>query len=207
MRYIFIFILLSNIANARPVSYPDGWTIMQMNNWEQSRLHVHYSPNAKNSIGVVAENYNDEDRYNLKVQWNYLINRRNTKHSQRNLYLKTQAGIAHNDITEPNINIGIAGDWETRRYFTSYAANLEYADKLDNGSFHQKARIGIAPYVADYGSLHTWLMLQAEHHPEALDKDEQILITPMVRLFKGDYMAEMGVNNQGKAMFNWIVRF
>ena len=212
MGYILLTsILVLGIASsvmARPISYAGGWTIMQMNNWEFSRLHTHYSPDVKNSIGVTVENFNDSDRYNLNLQWNYLFGRKNTKHSQANLYIKTRAGVAiAGDEKEPHASMGIAGDWETRRYFVSYEAMGRYADELNNGSLHQKARVGIAPYVREYGNIHTWIMLQAEHHPEAIDQDNQIIFTPMIRMFKGDYLGEFGINTNGDAMFNWIVRF
>ncbi len=195
-------------ANARPISYPGGVTIMQTNNWEEHRLHVHYSPDVKNSIGLAIEDELESDRFNISMQWNKLLYRKNTRNSQANLYLKTEAGVAFNvDDKEPNASIGISGDWETRRWFTSYEVHAQYADEFDDGSFHQKARVGVAPYVADYGSLHTWFMLQVEHHPEELDKDNQLIFTPMVRMFKGDYLGELGVSSNGDMMFNWIVRF
>lgn len=195
-------------VEARPVSYADGWTLMQKNNWERNRLHVHYSPNAYHSFGLSFDYIDERERYNTNFQWNHLMARKNTKHSQANLYLKTQFGIAsQGDTKEPNVELGIAGDWETRRYFTSYSASTRYADSLNNGSFYQEGRIGIAPYIGGYNALHTWLMLQVEHHPEALDDDNQLIITPLVRLFKGDYLIELGINNNGDPLFNWVVRF
>ena len=193
---------------ARPISYPGGWTIMQSNNWQLSRLHGHYSPNINNSIGVAVERYHETGRYNVNLQWNYLLGRKNTKTSQANLYLKTQGGIAIEDgKTQPNASIGIAGDWETRRYFASYEAVGRYAGEFNAGSFHHKARIGIAPYVAEYGGLHLWIMVQADHNLEALDQDNRLIFTPLIRVFKGDYLGEFGVNTNGDVMVNWIVRF
>ena len=212
MRYLAFVTLLAlsvtNTALARPISYPEGWTVMQMNNWERSHIHGHYSPNIKNSIGVVLSNDNRSDRYDANLQWNHLIGRRNTKHSQANLYLKTQAGLAfEGDKKEPHASIGVAGDWETRRYFVSYEMMGTHTNRLDERSFHQNARIGIAPYLADYGSIHSWIMLQVEHHPEEIAPDDQVIFTPIIRVFKGDYLSEFGVNTNGDAMFNWIVRF
>jgi len=181
---------------------------MQNNNWEHSRLHLHYSPDYKHSVGIVLENENDTNRYNTNLQFNYLLDRQNTDNSQANAYLKMAAGIAFDgDEKEPNTSIAIAGDWETRRYFISYEAIGDYAGDIDNGSFHQYGRVGVAPYVANYGNIHTWLMLQVEHHPEELNDDDQLIATPLIRLFRGDYLAELGINTNGDAMFNWYVRF
>ena len=68
----------------------------------------------------------------------------------------------------------------------------------------QSARVGIAPYIGDYGDLHTWLMLQVDHVPES---DEQITVTPLVRLFKDVHLLEAGMSNQGDVLFNYILRF
>lgn len=206
--FYILILSLTNSAMARSISYPGGWTIMQTNDWESSRLHTHYSFNIKNSIGVALENYNELDRYSVNLQWNYLLGRKNTKNSQANLYLKTLGGVAfEGDEKEPNFSVGIAGDWETRRYFVSYEAMVRYVDKLDGGSFNQKSRVGVTPYVGEYGDIHTWIMLQAEHHPEEIDQNDQIIFTPMVRIFKDDYLGEFGVNTNGDAMFSWIMRF
>ena len=50
-------------------------------------------------------------------------------------------------------------------------------------------------------------MLQLEHHPESFNDDEKVILTPLVRLFKGDYLVELGINNNGGPLLNWIARF
>lgn len=200
--------LATSSSDARPISYSGGTTLMQTNNWEKNRLHYHYTHDAKNSFGIVLEHEDDTNRQNLNGQWNHLLARSNTVTSQTNLYLKSQLGIAtKGERYASNAEFALAGDWETRRFFTSYAATGRYANGIDNGSFHQKARVGIAPYIAGYGESHTWLMLQLEHHPESSNDDEKVILTPLVRLFKGDYLVELGINNNGGPLFNWIARF
>lgn len=197
-------IAITTPTEARPVSYPDGWTAMVMNNGDYNSAHIHYSPTAKYSIGYRLEHLRDSDAEIHLGQVNYLVKRRNTKESQANLYLKSALGMA-NDNGDYNAagSIGIATDWETRRYFISYENRYLSAGPVEN-SFTQSARIGIAPYVADYGSIHTWLMLEASHDPEADDKLE---ITPLVRFFKGPNLAEFGVSTDGDVTFNFIKRF
>lgn len=211
MRFLLPIICLSLAlpAFARPVSYPDGWTVMQMNNPDRNRLHVHYSPTFKHSIGYVGE-YQREEEYQLHaLQLNQLVKRWNAPASQANFYVKTGVGVAQSDAgtfdskTDFAAYTGIAMDWEDRRYFTSYENRAMSAGDIDS-DFSQSARIGIAPYIGDYGDLHTWLMLQVDHMP---GDDDQLTVTPLVRLFKGVNLVEAGMNDNGEVLFNWIIRF
>lgn len=68
----------------------------------------------------------------------------------------------------------------------------------------QSARVGVAPYVGDYGDLHTWLMLEVEHNPEA---DDKFTLTPLVRLFKDVHLVEAGMGDDGSVLFNWVIRY
>ena len=71
--------------------------------------------------------------------------------------------------------------------------------------FQQSARVGVAPYVAGYGNLHTWLMLQVTHTPEF--EGDEVIATPLVRFFKGANLAEFGVSSNKRFLFNFIARF
>lgn len=182
---------------------------MQMNDGGAHSLHVHYSPTIDYSIGYKAEYWTAEDWQFHGAQLNYLVGRWNNPDSQANVYLKSAAGIAYSDYhhldrkTEPAAFTGISMDWEDRRYFTMYENRYTYAGDIDK-SFMQKARVGIAPYVGDYGDLHTWLMLEVEHNPTSADN---IVVRPLVRLFKGEYLTEAGISDQGDVLFNFIVRY
>ena len=70
--------------------------------------------------------------------------------------------------------------------------------------FLQSARLGIAPYIGDYGDLHTWLMVELWHIP---DNDDQFTLTPLVRFFKDVHLVEVGISTDGDLLFNWIIRF
>lgn len=200
---------LSPPALARPVSYPGGWTVMQMNDADSHSAHIHYSPTAQYSIGYKAEYWHKKDWQFHGVQLNYLVKRWNAPATQANFYIKSAAGIAYSDYQrldgeiEPAAFTGIAMDWETRRYFTMYENRYSYAGDIDT-SFSQKARVGIAPYIGDYGDIHTWLMLQVDHNPSNEDK---ITVTPLVRMFKGEYLTEVGMSNKGDVLFNFVIRF
>jgi hypothetical protein len=182
---------------------------MMTNSGDANSAHVHYSPTAKMSVGVRSE-YRREGEYQLNtVQMNNLLKRWNKRDSQANLYLKSGIGFAYSDAgdfdgeTDAAAFTGIAADWEDRRYFISYENRYIEAGDIADG-YKQSARVGIAPYIGDYGDLHTWLMLQVDHSPES---DEKVTVTPLVRLFKDVHLMEAGISNQGDVLFNYVIRF
>lgn len=195
------------VSHARPISYPGGWTLMSSSDSRMNRLHTHYSPSAHNSLGVVLEDERESKRYNVSLQWNHLLFRRNTPSSQANLYLMNQAGVAFEHSEKaPNIDLTLAGDWETRRYFTSLKLGGNYADTIQELRYHQEFRLGVAPYLANSGKLHTWLMLQFDYHPQEERSKEKFFITPLIRLFKGPLLGEFGVSLHGDPLFRLIYR-
>lgn len=213
MRYFVLIMLgiacLATPASARPVSYPGGWTFMTMNDADKYSVHMHYSPTINYSVGYKGE-YDRGGDYSLHaLQVNNLLKRWNKKDSQANLYLKSGVGVVYTDQgaydseTSGAAFTGLATDWEDRRYFVSYENRYLEAGALDD-KFSQAARVGITPYIGDYGDLHTWLMLQVNHTPEAKDK---VTVTPMVRFFKSVNLMEAGISNKGDLMFNWVMRY
>jgi hypothetical protein len=196
-------------AHARPVSYPGGVTLMLMNDGDKNTAHLHYSPTAKTSLGYKFEYWREKDFTLNAIQMNNLLKRWNKKDSQANIYLKSGIGVAHSNSgdfdneTEAAGFTGLATDWENRRFFISYENRYTEAGDIDD-FYQQSARVGWAPYEGDYGDLHTWMMLQVEHMPEAKDN---VTVTPLVRFFKGVHLLEAGMNNHGKLLFNYVLRY
>ena len=207
--FIFAAIFLTNTVETRPISYPGGWTLMQMNDFNRHSVHAHYSPSSSYSLGYRGEYWRQKEWQFHGIQFNYLIKRLNTPKSQANFYLKNATGLALSDYKnieskiEPSLFSGISLDWEDRQYYISYENRLNYSPTINN-IFLQKARVGFAPYIGKYGDLHTWFMFQVENIPKSKDK---IIYTPMLRLFKGDYLMEAGLSNHRDFMFNFIKRF
>lgn len=206
--YLFVACLAAIfpvLALARPVSYPSGITLMQMNDMDSNSFHLHYSPTARYSIGYKGEYWREEQWQFHGLQINNLIKRWNKPTSQANFYLKSGIGLVFSDEDSAGISVftGVALDWEDRRFFTSYENRLYEAGGIDR-FFMQKARVGVAPYLGDYGDLHTWLMVQVDHNPE---KDDPVSVTPLIRIFKSEYLAEIGVNEDGDALINFVIRF
>ena len=190
-------------AEARPVSYPGGWTVMQKNNGDFSSVHAHWSPTAKDSIGLYSERNWQTDWHFTGVQYNRLVKRWNTPNSQANLYLKAGAGQADPFGDEAAGFIGVGADWETRRWFVSYEGRAYELGFTKDA--RQSARLGVAPYLGDYGDLHTWLMLEVQNRPEA---ETPTVVTPLVRFFYDVQLLELGYTPETEELLlNWIVRF
>ncbi len=208
-RYIAAGLALAALAlpsAARPVSYAGGWTAMQENNGSYSGLHVHYSPTVTDSIGLYLERNYDLDIQFTGLQYNRLVRRWNAPNSQGNLYLKLGAGAA-DPFGEAGAGLGgfagIAADWETRRVFFSY--DIRARDFAGEQGVTSAARAGVAPYVANFGALHTWIMVQVENDPRA---DNPVTVTPLLRFFRGPLLVEIGYNlDDEKGLLNWTYRF
>ncbi|MBL6785558.1 MAG: hypothetical protein ISQ32_04575 [Rickettsiales bacterium] len=204
-KFFIIISFVSLSANARPISYSGGTTLMQKNGPVKNSLHIHYSPTFKYSIGYKAD-YFREDKIALNgIQLNYLVNRVNKKGSQGNIYLKSALGDANQSGKNELYGfLGFAADFETRKYFISYE-NSYYKSKQIISNFEQNIRLGIAPYVANYGHLHSWLMVEFKYNAE--NENDKMIVTPLIRLFKGPYLGEIGVSSNKKLLFNYFIRF
>ena len=191
---IRIFLILTAISfglEARPISYSGGSTIMAFSENMKNSIYYHYSPSYKYSIGIEVlkdKYFNDDYSY---ARFTYLINRKNTEKSQRNLYF--QSGISSKGLSE--YFYGVHGDWETRRLFIGFG--LKETKKQIQEFFEQYYQIGVAPYLGDYGDLHTWVMLKSKKN----SLTEKWSTYPVLKLFKGDSLIEIGYNN----ITNWDV--
>ena len=206
-------VLLSGVAEARPVSYPDAWTVMLRNDVNQNSAHIHYTLDTQHSVGLRLRYDREGDFVFTGAQLNRLIKRWNKVDSQANLYGRVAIGQVSDNLDDGEMRLererdegvflGVSGDWETRRYFVSAAA-----EHWDNGRFGEfssfHSRLGIAPYVANTGALHTWIMVEGHHRPESRDK---VGASALLRFFKGPSLLEVGVDDQGEPLLNYIHRF
>lgn len=210
-----ISVLMTSTAQARPVSYPTGWTVMLRNDADTNSAHAHYTPDPKHSIGLRVIYDRKGDYVYAGAQVNRLIKRWNKRDSQANIYGMISAGLITDETSaafkrgdDAGGFIGLAADWETRRYFVSASAeHWERGRYGDESAYH--GRLGIAPYVAGTGALHTWLMIEGHHKPESdgLQQPDNIGATAVLRFFKGPSLLELGVDDQGEPMLNYIHRF
>ena len=206
---LFYFFLSIEVLLARPVSYKDSWTIITNNDYKRNSLLLHYSPSSKYSVGYKAAYWKDKEYWLNTINLNYLFKRINKQKSQTNFYLNSGLGILKSNYRQYNNRKelvsygGLSLDWETRKLFSSYKINALKSSNVD-GTFMQNARFGFAPYLADFGKLHTWFMYQLDHTPE----NSKIYTSNfIIRLFKSTNLIELGLSEYKDVTLNYIKRF
>lgn len=204
-----IALLIVPSAAARPVSYPDAWTLIEETDRQSTSLWVHYTLTPKWSLGVRSEWDRQENFVFNGVQTTHLAKRWFGENFQANIYGIGGVGVispvdSANFGTKASGFAGVRADWETRRLFTSYRARYLEAGDL-GGRFMQAARAGWAPYEGDTGDLHTWLMVEIDHRP---DNGDEIGVTPLVRFFKGSALFEIGWSlTDDEPLLNFAYRY
>lgn len=99
------------------------------------------------------------------AQFDYLHLRDNGADHQSNIYVYGGAGHvrlgARNDA---GYLVGLEADAENRKYFGLIKIEAMRSPIAPDYN-HVEARLGIAPYEAEYSEIASWFMVQAQWHP------------------------------------------
>ena len=135
-------------------------------------------------------------------QNNFLIKRWNQDDSQANIYLFSGLGKKTQAINTKMVHIGAQIDWETRRLYTQFESHSFLSE---NTTHLLNIRFGLSPYLSDYNSLHSWLILQITD--KITNKNHDITAMPVLRFFIDNYLAEIGSNFSNKHMATLMLHF
>ncbi|MBA4274511.1 MAG: hypothetical protein C0436_02535 [Alphaproteobacteria bacterium] len=202
-----IICALPSWAEARPVSFPGGWMPMVEVNAHGMNSEIMYSPTARYAVGVRGEYDASDDATLAYATYNRLLYRNNAPASQTNLYVRSGIGNVHAGGDDALAGyLGITADWEDRDYMVAYENHYLMTGLASvDDHFEQRFRVGVAPYRASYEEWQPWLMLQADHQPEA---DVPLEISPVLRVFNGGpVLAEAGISNKGSVFASLILSF
>lgn len=196
-------------ADARPVTYPGGDMAMLEHRDGTTMLEGIRTLTPKFGVGWHAEWDSDDDFQFHGPMIAGLAKRWNMPDAQGNIFWTAGAGAAFDDVASlegevaPAAYAAIEADWENRRFYTQYQARALWAEGIDR-TLMQRARIGIAPYVAEAGALHSWAILQLDYEPES---DRPLTLSPVLRVFKGSLLAEAGASLDGEAFASLMFYF
>ena len=87
-------------------------------------------------------------------------------------------------------------------FFTSIGFNykdvkniIDYTDK--------HLQLGVAPYLGEYGDLHTWLMVKTKKN----SLNNKQITYPVIKFFKGNVLLELGYDNKTDWDIHLMYRF
>lgn len=197
--------VLSFAAQAKPLSYVGGIMVMQENDETGHTLSLDYTFTRTHAFGIyLKQEENGKEILILTPELNTLLKRWNLPDGQANIFNMTGAGLAHyRGNNEPSLWTAFLADYESRRWFFSYEPRFVWNGDIEK-SFSHRARVGIAPYLANYSDLSTWLMLQVDHHPS---KHDHFVATPLIRFLYKTYLLEVGYSSNQHIMVNWTIQF
>ena len=96
---------------------------------------------------------------------------------------------------------GINGDWETRRWFAGFGfKQIKTGGKDYRKQYYQ---LGIAPYLGDYGDLHTWVTVKIKENSLA----DKWSAYPVFKFFKGNVLMEVGYGTVSQWDMHLMYRF
>jgi len=192
---MFLIFLSINYLESRPISYSGGHTLMHFNDSMKESVYYHYSPIYKFSMGLETMKNKVFSSNETNIRFTYLINRKNKKLSQRNLYFQSAISTKDNNYT-----YGMHGDWETRRYFIGFDYK-EVKNIIDYSDKH--IQLGVAPYLGEYGDLHTWLMVKTKKN----SLNNKQITYPVIKFFKGNVLLELGYDKKTDWDIHLMYRF
>ena len=192
-------------AQAKPLSYVDGTMVMQENDETGHTLSLDYTVTPTEAFGVyIKQEENGKEIFMFTPEFNTLLKRWNLPDGQGNIFNMSGAGVAtYRGNNQPSLWTAFLADYESRRWFLSYEPRLVWDGNIEK-SVCQRARIGVAPYLADYNQLNTWIMLQVDNHPA---KHDHFVATPLIRFFYKTYLFEVGYSSNQHIMVNWQIQF
>ncbi len=212
-RLLLAFVVTGSLtAQAKPIAFADGTTVMHERNTNMLESQAFYAPTYWWSAGPGFMRLTSDDKQKQReigyVQLNYLVKRWNLPAAQGNVFAYGGVGTARSTEiggrlgnSETVWRYGGQGDYETRTIYTSFKV-----DGYRSPSFSHRistVQLGYAPYEHDYEDLAVWFLLQARHYTGGLrdERERKLDQAALIRLFKGPIWAELGVNRERKTQF------
>jgi len=192
-------------SEAKPLSYVDGTMVMQENDETGHTLSLDYTFTPTEAFGVyIKQEENGKEIFMFTPEINTLLKRWNLADGQGNIFNMSGAGVAtYRGNNQPSLWTAFLADYESRRWFLSYEPRFVWDGNIEK-SVWQRARIGFAPYLANYDDLNTWIMFQVDHHPA---KHDHFVATPLIRIFYKTCLFEVGYSSNQHIMLNWQIQF
>jgi len=199
LRSLLVFIILLSSISAHPVIFKNGkvFWVSQTPSFNDIRFGVSQTSNWLIG-GRILEDRKSNETFAL-INNNYLAKRWNSRNSQANIYLLSSVGVNTKNSKSMG-TFGVHGDWENRQLMVMQM--LEYYSHTS--SWVSSSRLAYSPYTVDYSKMSTWLI--AEYQVEYNDNNLSYMFIPIVRLFKNNYLFEIGSNGDN-SFLSFMIHF
>ncbi len=205
----FVVILASAAtrAPAHPVSFEGATQLMIEAGEDMQMFELYHSITASQAFGphFLRLDGKGVERDLMALQYNRLLKRWNLPDAQANIYAGIGAGASYDrgpDRWSPAMVAIWQADYETRRIYTAYEGMAWFGDGFTHVG--NSIGLGVAPYLAEFDELNTWLLLKARHVSEF---DNQIEVMPMLRFFYRNLFLEVGATLDGNPQVNFMIHF
>jgi hypothetical protein len=207
--------LAAPAATAKPIAFQDGWTVMaELGTNTMREAQVFYAPKYWWSGGLTLTKLIADDRSFEReipaVQLNYLVKRWNLPAAQGNVFAWGGIGSARgydaagrfSGVATPHV--GAQADYETRSVYASAKTVWFHSERFSHRV--DTVQLGVAPYQHDYEDLAVWFVVQARRYSGGIlpGKTE---VLPLLRLFKGNFWIEAGVDREKRAQVMVMMNF
>ena len=187
IRTFFALIFFLSAISAHPVIFKNGKVFWLTQNPSFNDIRFGVSKSSNWLIGGrFLEDRNSNETFAL-INNNFLAKRWNNRNSQANLYLLSSVGLDTKNSKSMG-TIGLHGDWEDRQFMVMQM--LEYYSY--SSAVVSNTRFAYSPYTVDFSKTSTWLI--AHYRVEYSNDKYSYMFFPVVRLFKKNYLVEIGFN-------------
>jgi len=206
--YLWGVIFILPQAQAHPVAFQGSTGLMGYYSKEMVELEANYSITywMAPAVQMLRLKHNTSRPDYLLGKLNFLAFRKNGENYQANIYL--HGGGGKNLRADRFVyHYGITADIEDRKlYFLSQLDGIR--SSLGSEMHNWKVRMGMAPYIAPFESLHAWLILEINRkNILANNTTERINVVPTLRFFYQNVLWEIGSSLAGEIQFNHIIHF
>jgi hypothetical protein len=203
---LILIFLMPSLAWGRPVSFLQGWSLMNENRSYQNEAMVSFTVQRHLALGIHYTTLRAPENSTQQVLAplaNLLVFRWNDEGRQSNLYIGAGFGAMQTSGQRNRVKgtavFNVDLDTETKDF--SFAFRHEHIQSKSDRYLYSRVRAGLSPYLSNFGSLHTWVLLQGDWDHWRSEGE----ITPLLRFFFQNVLWEMGYSFRGRAQFNWSV--
>jgi hypothetical protein len=203
--FLFLFTLMAAAtAGAHPVPFKGALSVMTWNQpfFNETMTTYSFARQAAVAGQYMRMDMSDGEMKAYVPQLNLLAKRWNELDSQANVYLVGGwGGYEFNDRKKTTALAGAEIDWESRKYYVS-AKGVGLFPSFDDNTYVQTYRAGISAYPAEFDEMSTWLILDLQHINR---RTREFTLTPVMRFFYRNMLAEIGASFSGDYMLNFMV--